>query len=672
MNLINEIKNLFNPKRLRSIWNDYEPRDEQVQMILKVAEAFENDDRLVIEAGTGVGKSLAYLLPAVLYAQKTESRVVISTDTRALQNQLIQKDIPIAEKILNKSINAQIAFGASNYVCKRKLDNVVRNGTFGIEMEAHLKDFFLWEKQTTTGIRFEYKGFASGDFWSKVGRESDNCLGRRCPNFNDSYYFLEKEKWRKSEILIVNHHLLCSHIAGGFTLLPDFSRLIVDEAHTFPEIIGSSFGAKTGYKDAFSILNFIEGKDPKNSLVTKLKSDVLKNKLSRLQKEATSSLLEFYIKLSLEFQNLQSPKRMTSRLQTNSETLEMSLERIIDTLENCKKAYDKDSTDVAEQETFVELDMCSKRLQEIFTLLEGFRSFDKKELVYWVEPQERFSEYPYPSLCSQPIHPNEIVKSQLLPKMDTIVFTSATLSSGNSFEFFKKNIGSPDTSELILSSPFDFHKNSLIYIPKNLHDPSSENEEYHKDIIKLIPMLLDLTTGRAFVLFTSNKSLKTVYDALYDRSKYPIFSQLELGAERAKEKFLETENSVLFGVSTFWQGVDIKGDKLSSVIIAKLPFQPPGDPVLEAKIEESKKENKNPFMEIQLPYSILSLKQGMGRLIRSKTDTGIISILDPRIKTKRYGETVLESLPPSRIVFSFNDLQKEYQKLPVYSNYLSL
>ena len=259
---------------------DYEYRPEQVDMSIQVEKALENSEILLIEAGTGVGKSLAYLLPASLYSLQTGKKVVISTETIALQNQLISKDIPLVREILNKDIKAEIALGSSNYICKRKMDHTISNGNFGIEMNDYLNDFYKWEKKTQTGIKSEYRGFYTQEFWGKVSRESENCLARKCPNYDISYYFLEKEKWKNANLLIINHYLLASHIAGDLKILPEFQNLIIDEAHNFPDITGRSFRITIIYEDILNILNFIGGKDKKNTgLLGKIDNSLKSNKI---------------------------------------------------------------------------------------------------------------------------------------------------------------------------------------------------------------------------------------------------------------------------------------------------------------------------------------------------------------------------------------------------------
>lgn len=665
MKALGEIEDIFQTG-MKKIWSDFEKRKEQVEMSLAIEKALEGNYHLIVEAGTGVGKSLAYLLPAALHSIETEMPVIISTETIALQNQLIKKDIPMISKILGKEIRAEIALGANNYVCKRRLSNMVSSGNFSMEMKDHLKEFYAWEKETETGIKSEYDGFAVGEFWNQVTRDSDSCLGRRCPNFEVSYYFLEKEKWNKAHIVIVNHYLLAAHIAGEFKILPSFDTLVLDEAHNFPDILGRAFGKNTSYDELAKIMGFIGTGEKKGSLLHKLSNENLVKKMEDIHAYTNKSIINFFNKLYSEIPISFTAQRVQKNFILDEGALEENLLEFAEKLEVAKKDYPADSQILEEKEILLEIDYAIGKLKESADTINRFRTDNSRENVAWIEPPDQMKKEQYPKIFVQPLHPEKILTEKLIPRIGNVIFTSATLSSGKKdFKFFKNKIGNIESEELLLASPFDYQKNCLIYLPKNIRDPAEYQDEYHDDLITLIPMLLDITKGNAFILFTSFKSLMTVEEGISKSVRYPIFSQKEMGAEKAKNEFLNTDNSVLMGVSTFWQGIDIRGDKLKSVIITKLPFQPPNEPVLEARIEEIKKKNGNPFGEIQLPQAILTLKQGFGRLIRSKSDTGIVCLLDPRIQTKSYGRQILDSLPPAKRVYSYKELKQEYAKLPI-------
>ncbi|WP_061249067.1 ATP-dependent DNA helicase [Leptospira alstonii] len=648
--------------KLSSIWNDFEPRKGQIQLSQKIEDSLFNGTHLIAEAGTGVGKSLAYLIPAALASIEREEPVVISTETKSLQQQLLLKDIPMVSKILGTDLKAEVAMGASNYVCKRKMNHVLRDGTFGPEMIPHLDSFNRWIKTTESGRKQEFTGTASYDFWSRVTREADNCLGRNCPNFSHSYYFLEREKWKRCNILIVNHHLLAAHIASDFNILPEFSRVILDEAHNFPDIIGSSFRQEIRSQEIQKLLQQIWLPNKNTGIAVSIGSSALKE----LAAKAGEALTVFFNALSGEVPlNFYSPQRIKRPLKLDRGAFAAILAEIAEILQKHLSKLSKDSEDVAEKESALVLEMLAGRTNEIATGLETFRQVDDPSLVYWIEPPDQNSKEIYYKICMEPLSPDEIIRDLFVSRMQSVVFTSATLStSGSDFKYFQKKIGNLPTSNFTVLSPFPYQKNALLYVPREIRDPVGDPDGYHADLAKQILWLIELTRGNTFVLFTSFKSLKLVYEAIRPHTDLPLFSQSDLGPDGAKQMYLETPDSVLFGVSTFWQGIDIRGDKLKSVIIAKLPFQVPNDPVLETKSEKLKESGGNPFAELQLPYACTVLKQGFGRLIRSGTDTGIVSILDPRMFTKTYGKDLLRSLPPAKLIQNREDLRREFVNLP--------
>lgn len=665
MSLRKRILEIYSSNSIKKIFPNYEERKEQIELTLKIADCLEKNKILLAEAGTGVGKSFAYLLAGLVFQEKTNEKILISTETIALQSQLIHKDIPILEKLLNKKIKREIALGASNYVCKRKLSHVIQEGSFGIEMTNHLKEFYEWEKQTETGIKLEYKGFASKEFWAKITREADNCLGSKCPNFSHSYYFLEKKKWQEADILIVNHHLLGAHLSGDKKVLPEFHYAIIDEAHNFPEIINKSFGVSTSLIELENLLNAIYLNDKKPMLVGKLSDKALAESCKKLTRQALDLGISFFNQLLGEVGLVFQPTRVTKKLKLDGGALKNHLLELKEKIDLARAELPEELEELGEKELKLELERISSKLESQIKILESFRTQNEKNFVYWVEPLEASSVKSY-KLNIQPLESKNIFQEKFFSDFKSVIFTSATLcAEKNNFQYYLENFGKIKVETIFLESPFPYEENAVLYLPKqnSLRDPNQDPEGYLEDLVVIIPKLLELTEGNAFVLFTSNKLLNDVYLSLKDESIYPLISQIELGAEKAKEKFLSTEGSVLFGVSTFWQGIDIKGDKLCSVIITKLPFQPPSDPLIEALIDEYKNMNRNSFFELQLPRAILTLKQGFGRLIRSKTDTGMVSILDPRMKTKSYGKLVLDSLPNAKQVHSFAELKKEMKRL---------
>ncbi len=653
-------------KNLSTLWSDYEPRKEQIAMGEAVESALGKGVHLAIEAGTGVGKSLAYLIPAALFALENETTVVISTETKSLQDQILEKDINIVREVLKRDLVAHVALGANNYLCKRKYAKVMDRGEFGAEMESEIDDFVKWERSSESGIRSEYKGLLSNSFWNMVGRDADNCLSRNCPNFTSSYYFLEKEKWKKANILIVNHHLLASHLAGDFRILPPFQHLVIDEAHAFPEIVGRAFGSEVKYEFILNTLHYLFHPEKKVGLALKL-PDNKRGNLIELVDRCLIYLGDFFRLLMSEIPlNFQFSFRHTERIKVDGGSLEDSLYDLSEACMKLLESYKKDSDDVDEKEMAIGLEMVGSNMKKASEFLEEFRTKTNKNLVFWIEAPNQNSKERYYHLYSQPKNTEEILSKTLFPNLESVILTSATLSpSPGNFQFFLKEIGTKEIETKTLNSPFSFSTHSLLFVPKEIADPTTSAHKNKIDICNWIEKLVNLSRGDAFVLFTSNKMLQEVYEELSSRLDFPIFAQTKLGPIQAKRQFLETQESILFGVSSFWQGVDIKGEKLRNVIITKLPFQVPTEPVLQAKMEDMEKEGKSPFWEMQVPKTCLQLRQGFGRLIRSGKDTGMVSILDPRIHTKSYGKNIIQSLPKGvPVVTDFNELERKFRKLP--------
>ncbi|GBF37394.1 ATP-dependent DNA helicase [Leptospira johnsonii] len=653
-------------KKLSKLWPDFESRSGQIQMANSVEQAFASSEHLIVEAGTGVGKSLAYLIPAAISALEGEEIVVISTETKALQDQLIRKDIPLVSQILGQEVKAEIAMGASNYVCKRKLGNVLTQGTFGPEMMDHLNSFKDWVNQSESGRRQEYDGYASPDFWSKVTREADSCLGRSCPNFSHSFYFLERAKWQKSNLLIVNHSLLAAHIASDFNILPDFKKIVVDEAHNFPEVLGNAFRIELSSLEIQKLLQGVWNSQKKSGLGARINSP----KINDLANLAGEKLFLCFNKVVGELPlNFYGSQRIRRPLKMDGGELEAALDSLQEALLIELKKYSKESDDMEEKEIAMEIEMSSGRIGQIAEGLHLFRTMDEGERVYWADPPNTRTKEMFPKLLTQPLKSETILREVLEPRTESMVFTSATLSTNKGdLSYFADRIGKLPSRSKLVASPFPYEKNALLFLPKDIKDATESAERNAADLSRYILKLIELTKGGAFVLFTSNKSLNEIIEMIRPLTDLPLISQLESGPEAAKNRFLAEKDAVLFGVSSFWQGVDIRGDKLRSVILTKLPFQPPNDPVLEARSEKLKEKGGNPFKDLQLPYATTVLKQGFGRLIRSEKDTGIVSLLDSRIWTKSYGKDLIDSLPPAKRISEWNQLKLEYSKLPNYSS----
>lgn len=619
----------------------YKYRATQEAMAEAVTKAISQRTHLIVEAGTGTGKTLAYLLPLIAFAKANKVRVAVSTETRSLQLQIIQKEIPAIEKILDIKIRAELCFGASNYLCKRRLEKLSGDAQLSFDRKQ-IEDLVTWDKATATGLRFEAENIRPA-IWEKVGRDPDDCLGRRCPNYDESFYFLAKERWKEADLLIVNHSLLAAHVALESRLLPEFQILVADEAHRLPETFLSAMAGRVKLTDVANVLRTNRSISKEVTHFTKEAEKWFRTRIplapgdsKRVKEVLASTALEKLIHL------LQLTADHYSALVDEKEKISSSL-----------SGKEKQSVD----EDLLHDSALMLKSKEYALHLAKFTGKHSTKDVLWISQTNDGIEF-----CSSPLNSGPHMRGGLLDKT-TVIFSSATLTSGTEapFKYFQKEIGSSEVNCKRFESPFNFRENSVIYAPGDLPDPTNEFT-FHQECARRIDALLKITNGGAFVLFTSIRSLKSVMSMVQHPN---IISQVEHGAEDAFRRFQRTEDAVLFGLSTFWQGVDVPGDKLRLVILVKIPFRVPDEPVLEARIEKEKAEGRNPFATIQLPQAILLMKQGFGRLIRKEDDQGIVAILDPRTRTKSYGREIMDSLPAAQRINDLNQLTDWYSKKSV-------
>ena len=622
-------------------------------MARAVRDTLERQEVLMVEAGTGVGKTLAYLLPLVHHSIEHNVRVAVSTETRSLQRQILEKDLPVVERVLGQRVEAEICMGASNYLCKRRFHETIRKGEIAPDMAHHMDGLISWEENSDSGLLFEYDGFLSSSYRSKISRDPDGCSGKKCPYFGISHYFRAREKWKNARLLILNHSLLASHLALDKKLLPEFDFLVIDEAHRFPEIFSKSFENIADFSEIDKVIH-----EAKISDAYPVFESFKKNFVSK------------YFLLP----------NQTLRLKERIDFPE--LEDLICKFLKCEKEIEDSLADLNEKSNGVEaldeitiLSILKKRLSAIAALFSSLMKNPSDSSVHWVNRHESDIKMNY-NLHALPLNTGEMIRSILIDGFSGLIFTSATLTTGD-FKYFASENGCTLREKdprgnmperlftLKLSSPFDYKNKLLIFLPPDMPDPSESEREFLKRVAEVLKRLIRLTEGGAFVLFTSNKSLKIVNDLINDdvRFEYRIFSQLEKGPVQALSEYLKNKNSVLFGVSTFWQGIDIPGDDLRSVVIVKLPFQVPDNPVLEARTDMARQNGLNTFLTLQLPHSIILMKQGVGRLIRKKSDRGMVALLDPRLITRSYGKDILKNLPEGRVIQSFEEIEKSYRHL---------
>jgi ATP-dependent DNA helicase DinG len=608
----------------------YAPRPQQQEMASTIAEALSNSTVLIAEAGTGTGKTFAYLVPAILSGQK----VIISTGTKNLQDQLFSKDIPTLRKALAMPFQAALLKGRSNYLCHYRLHQAQHDPLL-VPHSDTLYDLMIWSGETRSGDLSEDDLLEdSSPLWPRVTSTIDNCLGSDCPNSAECFISEARKKAQEADIVVVNHHLLMSDMAlkstGQGEVLPNADAYIIDEAHQLPDIATQFLGDRISSHQIQELCR---------DTVREMAQDAADMSLLQDHADKTESALRAF-RLSLGDKEQRTPwMTMLERI-----GVENKLTDLIEAME-----------DLAQQlglaaERGKGLEQCHTRSK---ALLETLHFFDQQQddalLVLWTDIRQSGM-----TLHATPHNISEYFQQWIDQKPQSWIFTSATLTVAGKFNNFSHQLGLSEADTIVWPSPFDFEKQSLLYMPMIPVDPNHDN--YLTHIIQICKDMIAYSQGRIFLLFTSYRSLNKVADALADID-YPLMIQGRGSKMSLLSEFREHGNAVLLGTNSFWEGVDVRGEALSCVLIDKIPFSAPDDPILQAKIEHLKQRGGNPFTSIQIPSAVIQLKQGIGRLIRDQSDYGVLVLCDPRFLTKPYGKHFLRSLPPMPITQDKADVE---------------
>ncbi len=601
----------------------YEFRPSQLAMAKLAEEAFEKRQHTVIEAGTGTGKTLAYLIPAI----RSGRRVVVSTATKSLQEQLFQKDVPFLQKHFAPNLKAAMMKGRANFLCRQKVHQMdgqpVLKGIDEIDWFSQIRD---WSKLTETGDRSELTFLPDdAELWNRIDARSDLCTGQKCTEFQRCFITAMHQRAQEADLIIVNHHLFFADLAirqeDFGSILPEYSAVVFDEAHEIEDVASDYFGRQ------LSSYRFEElARDTDNMLrVLQIDAAPLRRHLARLRERARSFFERF-------------PEREGRYPFGPAERhafLDSSREEYGELASAVKRVEAELSALTPKPEEVIAM---ARRAAEMRRELAFLMESEEKTYVYWYERRGRGV-----FLAATPIDVSEILREKLFEQFDTVLLTSATLAVGGRFDYLKQRLGVMPANETVLPQEFDYPEQALLYIPRAL--PDVRNPAFAASAAEEITRLLEISNGRAFCLFTSYVQMRDIYERVSSRVKFPLLLQGTAPRSILLDRFRSTPHAVLFATSSFWQGVDVPGAQLSCVIIDKLPFAVPSDPIVAARVRALEEDGRNAFAEYQIPEAVLALKQGFGRLIRSKTDRGILSILDNRIRRMQYGKIFLESLP---------------------------
>lgn len=648
---------------------NYEYRESQARLLKDITSALNHDNVLAAEAGTGVGKSFAYLLPALKWAEENDDRVVISTGTINLQQQLMEKDIPLAKKILNSNVKTVLVKGRGNYVCHKRFYTAFEEDSLFREEDHQLNLLKEWVRTSKTGCLSDLNFMPEREIWSSINSEAETCTGIKCSYFNKCFSMKARKEASTAGVIIVNHHLLFADLAmrlegagfEGSAVLPPFYKIIFDEAHNIEDSATSFFSERYNKFTLIKYLNRLLGKKmgKRYGSLTKLDryipddaniSDVMP--IIENIKERAGTLdqlcLDFTGGDSLHIEG--EPKdSLTFGILNPAQKLQESILDLTKELGNMLKSVDEEFHDY---DAFIETARLKARFESIATFFEKFRSYPEyNDEIFWVEKSKTSGGDMFVKYSITPLDISRMMTEAVFEPYSSVICTSATLTVNNNFNFWKRRVGiqyvdQDRVIEKIYNSPFEYDKRVFLGVPTDIPLPNEDGYlDYIKDYIKNI---LTTSRGSGLILFTSYMMLKEVYESIkphLDGLGITSYRQGEDDRTRLLNNFKTDITSVLFATESFWEGVDSPGDTLKVVVITKLPFRVPTDPIIKARMERCKDRGGNPFMEISIPDAVTRLKQGFGRLMRRKSDWGMVFILDSRSIKKRYGSIFLNSLP---------------------------
>jgi ATP-dependent DNA helicase DinG len=632
------MRDIFGPGGFldRSMIGGYEHRPAQLEMAEAVDDAFENHHHAILEAGTGTGKTLAYLLPAIVSGR----RVVVSTATKSLQEQLYQKDVPFLQKHFAPEWKVAVMKGRSNFLCLSKMhamgDQPTLKGMDEMDAFGQIRD---WAKLTETGDRAELTFLPDdSELWSRIDARRDTCTGKKCPQFDQCFLTGMQQRAKEADLIIVNHHLFFADLAlkhDDFgSILPEYSAVVFDEAHEMEDVASDYFGQQ--------ISNF---------RFEELARDA--DQMMRLTHQGTPGLLRRTQRIREKsrafFDSFPSKEGRFPFSRNEREAFLEQNREAYDALLNALKGLETEFAALTQKpEELLRIARRSFEIRQEFSFL--FES-NERNYVYWYERRNKGV-----FLAATPIDISQILREHLFEAFDTVILTSATLTVAGRFEFIRQRMGVDHAKECQLPPEFDYEHQALLYLPERI--PDVRDAGFAAKAAEQIVALLELTLGRAFCLFTSYVQMNDLFERVRNQVDFPLLLQGTAPRTTLLERFKNTPNSVLFATASFWQGVDVPGEQLSCVIVDRLPFAVPSDPIVAARVRALQDDGRNPFSEFQVPEAVLALKQGFGRLIRTKTDRGVLALLDTRISRMPYGKIFFESLPRYRRTHDLGEVER--------------
>ena len=700
-----DIKNYFSKDGiLAKEIKGFEYRQEQEEMAQYIQEAINEDRKIIVEAGTGTGKTLAYLIPAIKWAVVNKKKVIIATNTINLQEQLLLKDIPLAKSIIKDEFSYVLVKGRNNYVCKRLFNELALGKnidieTFSIEAREQIEYILKWGNKTKTGDKAELPFEVYLDVWELVQSTTELCLGKKCPYRKECFYMKTRMEKMEADILISNHHVFFADLNvraetdfdSEYLILPRYDMVIFDEAHNIESVARSYFSVEVSKISFTRLLNRIYQRKNKRK---KEKSALIRVEDTIDEKDLEDSQQYIYLLNTLKeeisiLQNIGDEyfDEIRKIYETNTEApikkslnnFEMTKSRFLENLREKKDIFQSKLIDFSnlmmsfnnvideEKDKNPEVINFNNHLKMFKAYIDSFKfinSFEDDNYIYWLDINSKRTNV---VLTATPLNIAQKLSTVLFDNLDRLVFASATIVVNGSFDYFKKSLGldEEDCIEAIIKSPFDYNEQMSVYIPSDIQDSENINA-FVSDASRFILNILLKTNGKAFILFTSYTMLNQIYYSISKKLKdkgFEVFLHGDKPRSQLIKEFKEAENPILFGTTSFWEGVDVQGENLSNVIITKLPFLVPTDPVVSAISKKIEENGGNSFTDFQLPEAIIKFKQGVGRLIRKKTDSGNIFILDNRILKKRYGSLFINALPSQKNIkiLEKDDIIKEIE-----------